>query len=146
MEERARQRLVFAHLWRDRGGLSGALFSSESSVQNNRCSSRTWVFQMPNEKFLIDSVEIKSKSTAVSVMLWAGFSYEFKTDLHIFNEDEPVRISSQDYQDCLEDHILPISEPDMLFQQDKPPIHIFHSPKDFLKKWNLGTSVASLLS
>lgn len=72
-----------------------------------------------------------------SVMTWDGFGFNGQTSLAICSK----KMNSQDYQQILEDHFLPLHDllggPSCVFQQDRAPIHMSNSTKMWFNMHNI---------
>ena len=71
------------------------------------------------------------------VMVWAGISYFWKTELSIILG----RLDSNKYQNILDEHLMPfinqIGLSNVIFQQDNAPVHTSRSTKDWLTSKNI---------
>jgi transposase len=71
------------------------------------------------------------------VMVWAGISFFWKTDLAII----PGRMDSKKYQNILDEHLMPfiqqLGHSNVIFQQDNAPVHVSQSTKAWLESKNI---------
>ena len=95
---------------------------------------RPWVFRFPQEKWTKDMIQPFPKGKGVSVMVWACFWGEGRSDLYRLCRDfeaKKMGYSANSYIEVLEDNLLGIWEPGLVFMQDNAPIHTAKK----VKKW-----------
>ena len=87
---------------------------------------RPWVFRFPKEKWNKKMIQAVPKGKGVSVMVWAAFWGDGRSDLYRLARDFESRkmgYSANSYLEILEDNVLGIRQPGLVFMQDNAPIH-----------------------
>ena len=102
------------------------IWSDECSVEKGSGKDRTWVFRFPDEKWTKKMIDPYPKGKGVSVMVWAAFWGQGRSDLYKLARDFEAKkhgYSANSYIEVLEDNLLGIWEPGLIFMQDNAPIH-----------------------
>ena len=127
--EVARKRFEWCLTRRDWGveEWSKIIWSDECSVEKGSGKERQWVFRLPNEKFTKNMVQGFPKGKGVTVMVWAAFWGEGRSDLYKLARDFEAKkhgYSANSYIEVLDDNLLGIWQPGLTFMQDNAPIHM----------------------
>ena len=102
------------------------IWSDECSIEKGSGKQRQWVFRFPKEKWNKEMIQPVPKGKGVSVMVWAAFWGEGRSDLYKLARDfesKKMGYSANSYLEILEDNLLGIWEPHLTFMQDNAPIH-----------------------
>ncbi|KAF4660841.1 hypothetical protein FOL47_006935 [Perkinsus chesapeaki] len=75
-------------------------------------------------------------------MIWGAICGSKKLSLAVVD----TRLNSAKYQELLADHLLPVLEPGMIFQQDNAPCHASASTKKWLEDHDVPTCTWPSLS
>jgi len=119
-----RYRVRPAQWWRT------VLFSDESRFLLRRADGRARVYRRRNERFAPNCVRQVDRFGGGSVMVWAGITHNFRTELvHI-----PGNLNAVHYRDdILQRHVLPfLNQHNGVFQQDNARPHIARVCRNFL--------------
>ena len=87
---------------------------------------RAWVFRYPDEKWKNEMIQPVPKGKGVSVMVWATFWGDGRLDLYKLARDFALKkmgYSANSYLEILNDNLLGIWQPGLIFMQDNAPIH-----------------------
>ena len=87
---------------------------------------RALVFRCPEEKWKKEMTQPVPAGKGVSVMVWAAFWREGRSDLYKFARDfesKKLGYSANSYLEILEDNLLGIWQPGLIFMKDNAPIH-----------------------
>ena len=110
------------------------IWSDECSVERGTGKRREWVFRTPNQKWHKDMIQPYKKGKDVSIMVWACFWGLQRSDLYASTRDATAKrggYSATSYLQVLDDNLLGIYEPDLIYMQDNGPIHTAKK----VKKW-----------
>jgi transposase len=125
----ARERLLFCRRyrrWRSRGW-KRVIWSDECSAERGKGKKPEWVFRTPRQKWDKEMIQPVKKGKDVSVMVWAAFSGAlWRSELIVMERDPHARkggYSSRSYLAVLQDQIVRVWEPGLIFMQDNAPIH-----------------------
>ena len=127
-EEVAKKRYVWCltHQGWDVADWSNIMWSDECSVEKGSGKQREWVFRFPQEKWSKEMIQPFPKGKGVSVMVWAAFWGEGRSDLYRLARDfeaKKMGYSANSYIKVLEDNLLSHWEPGLIFMQNNAPIH-----------------------
>ena len=105
---------------------SRVIWSDECSVEKGSGKQRQWVFRLPKEKWNKEMIQPVPKGKGVSVMVWAAFWGDDRSDLYKLARDftaKKMGYSANSYMELLNDNLLGIWQPGLIFMQDNAPIH-----------------------
>ena len=110
------------------------IWSDECSVERGTGKRREWSFRTPAQKYDKDMVQPYKKGHDVSIMVWACFWGMHRSELYALTRDSEAKrngYSANSYIQVLDDNLLGIYEPGLIFMQDNAPIHTAKK----VKKW-----------
>jgi len=127
-EEDAAKRLAWAKERNDwtPDEWSKVIWTDECSVERGTGKSRKWVFRTPVDKWKKEHIRAVPKGKDVSVMVWGAFWGEGRSDLNQMERDPLAKskgYSAKSYLKILDDNLLGIWTPGLIFMQDNAPIH-----------------------
>ena len=95
-------------------------------MENGSGKQRAWVFRYPEEKWKKEIIQPVPKGKGVSVMVWAAFWSKGRSDLYKLARDfesKKLDYSANSYLEILDDNLLGIWQPGLIFMQNNAPIH-----------------------
>lgn len=122
------------------------IWSDEASVQIGKDAETTWVFRDRRERFHPDCLKPSFKSNRSSIMVWACFHGDTRSELQCFDKGS---IDAKIYQQVLQKGLLSVIDEEeglfdsqltpssLIFQQDNAAIHTASTTRQFLKQWNI---------
>ena len=102
------------------------IWSDECSVERGTGKRREWCFRMPDQKWDKDMIQGYRKGHDISLMVWACFWGIERSDLYaMWRDPDSLKkgYSANSYLRVLEDNLLGIWEPGLVFMQDNAPMH-----------------------
>lgn len=102
------------------------IWSDECSVEKGSGKQRAWMFRYPDEKWKKEMIQPVPKGKGVSVMVWAAFWEDGRSDLYKSARNfafKKMGYSANSYLELLDDNLLGIWQPGLIFMQDNAPIH-----------------------
>ena len=102
------------------------IWSNECSVERGSGVRRQWAFRTPEQKWHRHFVQPYKKGQDIKIMIWAAIWGDQKCDTFALNRDfesEKFGYTANSYIELLEECLLAIWEPGLLFMQDNAPIH-----------------------
>jgi transposase len=141
-EEHRVKRLAWAIKHKDwtREDWEKVIWSDECSVERGTGQERDWVFRTPAQKWDKEMIQTYKKGKDVSVMVWASFWGSGISDLYLLERDFEAKkhgYSANSYIQVLDDNLLGIYEPGLIFMQDNASIHTAHKVRDWFKEHNI---------
>lgn len=122
----AKKRLDWCRNWATFTRWEDMIFSDECSVQRGSNSPVQFVFRFQDEAFRQDLVNLESHGRDISQMIWGAIWIGGRSELVVMERDQDAPrqgYSSVSYIDALNNALLDIYEPGILFQQDNAGIH-----------------------
>ncbi len=110
------------------------IWTDECSVERGKGKNRVWVFRTPADKWNKEMVNAVPKGKGVSVMVWAAFWGAGRSDLNKMERDSGSKkngYSANSYIKILDDNLLSIWEPGLIFMHDNAPIHSAYKIQDW---------------
>ena len=133
-EEYVYQRLAWAIEYKDwiREEWSKIIWSDECSVERGSGKRREWVFRILSQKWDKEMIQGVPKGKDISVMIWAAFWGAGRSDIYALERDFEAKkhgYSANSYIQVLEDNLIDIYNPDLIFMQDNAAIHTAHKTR-----------------
>ena len=105
---------------------SKVIWFDECSIEKRSDKQRVWVFRFSDEKWEKEMIQSVFKEKKISVMIWAAFWEDDRSDLYKLTRDfasKKMEYSVNFYLEILNDNLLGIWEPNLIFMQDNASIH-----------------------
>lgn len=102
------------------------IWSDERSVGRGTGKRREWCFRTPAQKWDKNMVQPYKKGHDFSIMVWACFWELERSNLYALERDCEAKkngYSARSYIHVLDDNLLGIYQPGLVFMQDNAPIH-----------------------
>lgn len=112
------------------------IWSDECSVERGKGKKRRWMFRTSVDKWKKEYIQEKKKGKGVSVMVWAAFWGIGQSDLYGLDRDfesQKHGYSANSYIKVLEENLLGIWEPGLVFMHDNAPIHTAKKTMNWLQ-------------
>jgi hypothetical protein len=128
-EEHAQKRLQWANKYKDwtREDWAKVVWSDECSVERGSGERGTeWCFRTPQQKWNKEMIQTRKKGKDHCYMIWAAFWGSEKSDIYSLERDFEAKkrgYSAASYLAVLDQNLLGIYEPGLIFMQDNAPIH-----------------------
>ena len=113
------------------------IWSDECIVEKSKDSRQQWVFREPGEKSLADCIHPKENDKSISLMVWGCFWGMRKCPLVPITQN----INKTMYISVLRRYLFPVIDQmfsfgmqDILFQQDKAPVHKAYNVMEWLER------------
>ena len=113
------------------------IWTDECSVERGTGKDRVWVFRTPADKWKKEMIKAVPKGKNVCVMVWAGFWGAGRSELNKMERDPGAKkngYSADSYLKILDDNLLSIWEPGLIFMHDNAPIHSAYKIRDWLEE------------
>ena len=112
------------------------IWSDECSVERGSGKRREWVFRTLNQKWNKDMIQPYRKGKDVSIMVWACLWGMERSNLYALTRDLSSKredYSAKSYLELLNDNLLEIYDPDLIFMQNNAPIHTVKKVKQWFE-------------
>ena len=99
------------------------IWPDECSVEKGSGKQRAWVFRYLEEKWEKEMIQPVPKGKG---MVWGAFWDEGRSDLYKLDRDSESKklgYSANSYLEILDNNLLGIWQPGLIFMQDNAPIH-----------------------
>jgi transposase len=134
------KRKSFARRWRSEfysPAIRNWIFSDECSVQRTSNNGPLWCWRLTSEAYRVDLVNPKVHVKDISQMVWAAIWLGGRSKLVVMERDESSErggYSRWSYIKALEEGLLEIYQPGMIFQQDNAKIHIAKDTQNWFEE------------
>lgn len=107
------------------------IFSDEKRFCKDGIQDLMYGWSKRNKRHVI----MKRHSEGGSIMVWGAIGLGFKSQLVIIDG----RLNSEKYCEILDEHLIPLISPELMYQQDNAPIHVSRYTKNWMMSKNVRT-------
>ena len=108
------------------------IWSEECSVERGSGKRRDWVFRTPDQRWHKDTIQPYKEGKGFSIMVWAAFWSKERSDLYALDREFEAKkhgYSAKSHIQVLDDNLLGIYQPGLIFMQDNASIHTVKATK-----------------